>query len=293
MNLLMPASVYPGLAARGLRLNFGRSGVISIPSRVATPTIAGSFVLEGSPIPVRQGAFTSITFTPKKMAVISTFTREIAEHSTPAIEGLIRNAIQEDTSVALDTVLLDATAASTTRPAGLRNGVTVTTATSGADFAALVTDLKNLVGALITASSGNLRDPVWIMNPIQALSIATRQNAGGDFPFAAEINQNRFQGYPVILSSTVTAGMVFFVDAADFVAIEGGAPRFDVSDQATLHLEDTTPLAISSGTQGSGVLAVPTRSLYQTDSMALRMIMDINWGMRRTGVIAWTQSVTW
>jgi hypothetical protein len=67
---------------------------------------------------VRQGAFTSQTFTPKKLAVISTFTREIAEHSTPAIEGLIRNAMQEDTSVAVDTVLLDATAASTTRPAG-------------------------------------------------------------------------------------------------------------------------------------------------------------------------------
>jgi HK97 family phage major capsid protein/HK97 family phage prohead protease len=294
LELLMPASVYPGLAARGLRLNFGRSGVISIPSRVATPTIAGSFVLEGSPIPVRQGAFTSITFTPKKMAVISTFTREIAEHSTPAIEGLIRNAIQEDTSVALDTVLLDATAASTTRPAGLRNGVTVTTASAATPgFASLVGDLKALVGALITASSGNLRSPVWIMNPIQALSIATTQNAGGDFPFAQEINNNRFQGYPVILSSTVTAAMVLLVDAADFVAIEGGAPRFDVSDQATLHLEDTTPLAIASGTQGSGVLAVPTRSLYQTDSMALRMIMDVNWGMRRTGVIAWTQSVTW
>jgi hypothetical protein len=37
-----------GLAARGLRLNFGRSGVISIPTRTATPTIAGSFVAEGA-----------------------------------------------------------------------------------------------------------------------------------------------------------------------------------------------------------------------------------------------------
>jgi HK97 family phage major capsid protein/HK97 family phage prohead protease len=292
MELLMPASVYPGLAARGLRLNFGRSGVISIPTRSATPTIAGSFVAEGSPIPVRQGAFASQTFTPKKMAVISTFTREIAEHSTPAIEGLIRNAIQEDTSVALDTVLLDATAASTTRPAGLRNGITVTTATTGGGFAALVGDMKGLAGALITASNGNLRAPVWIMNPIQALSIATTQTANGDFPFAADINNNLFQGYPVIQSSTVTAGMLILVDAADFVVIEGGAPRFDVSDQATLHMEDTTPLAI--GTAGSpNTVAAPVRSLYQTDSMALRMIMDVNWGMRRAGVVAWTQSVTW
>lgn len=292
MDLLLPASVYPGLSSRGLRLSFGRSGVISVPTRASTPTIAGSFVLEGSPIPVRQGAFSATTYTPKKMAVISTWTREIGEHSTPAIEGLIRNAIQEDTSVALDTVLLDATAASTTRPAGLRNGVTVTTATAGGGFDALVTDMKNLVGALITGSNGNLRRPVWIMNPIQALSISVIQNAGGDFPFAAEINQNRFQGYPVILSSTVTAAMVFLVDGADFVAIEGGAPRFDVSDQATLHMEDTTPLAI--GTAGSpNTVAAPVRSLFQTDSVALRMIMDVNWGMQRTGTVAWTQSVTW
>lgn len=292
MDLLIPASVYPGLASRGLRMNFGNSGVISIPSRSSTPTIAGSFVLEGNPIPVRQGAFASQTFTPKKMAVITTFTREIAEHSNPSIEGLLRNAIQEDTSVALDTVLLDATAASTTRPAGLRNGVTETTATSGGGFAALVGDLQSLVGALITGSNGNLRAPVWIMNPVNALAISVTQNAGGDFPFAAEINQNRFQGYPVILSSTVTADMVIMVDAADFVAIEGGMPRFDVSDQATVHLEDTTPLAI--GTAGTpNTVAAPVRSLFQTDSMALRMIMPINWGMRRSGVVAWTSSVTW
>ena len=216
-QLLMPASVYPSLSAKGLRLNFGRSGVISIPTRAATPTVAGSFVLEGNPIPVRQAAFSSQTITPKKLAVISTFTREITEYSNPAIEALVRNAIQEDTSVAVDTVLLDATAASTTRPAGLRNGVTTLTATSGGGFAALVGDLKQFVAALLTGSNGNLRSPVWIMNPAQALSISVTQNAGGDFPFAAEINQNRFQGYPIILSATVASGFVYFLDADDFV----------------------------------------------------------------------------
>lgn len=293
MENLMPASVYPALSARGLRLNFGRAGVISIPSRSATPTIAGSFVAEGAPIPVRQGAFTSTSLTPKKLAVISAFTREIASYSTPAIEGLIRDAIREDTAVAIDSVLLDATAASAIRPAGLRNGVTVTTATAGGGFAALVGDVKALVGALITATSGNLRAPVWIMNPVQAIAVALTQNAGGDFPFAAEINGNRFQGYPVIQSATVTAGMLILVDAADFVSVTGDEPMFDVSDQATLHFEDTTPLQIASGAQGSGVLATPTRSLWQTDSLAIRMILPMNWTLRRAGVVAWTQSVTW
>jgi len=292
MDSLLPASVYPGISSRGLRLNFGRNGIISIPSRSATPTIAGSFVAEGAPIPVRQGAFTSQTLTPKKMAVISTFTREIAQHSVPAIEGLIRDAIREDTSVALDTILLDATAASSTRPAGLRNGVTVTTATSGGGIEALTGDAKNLIGALISATNGNIRSPVWIMNPAQALAISLTANAGGDFVFADAMNSGNFLGYPVIQSPTVTAGMLILVDAADFVSVTGDEPMFDVSDQATLHMEDTTPAAL--GTAGTpNVVAAPVRSLWQTDSIGLRMILPMNWTLRRSGVLAWTQSVTW
>lgn len=292
MQDLMPASVYPGLSARGLRLNFGRAGVVSIPSRSATPTIAGSFVGEGAPIPVRQGAFTSQSLTPKKMAVISTFTREIAEHSTPAIEGLIRSAMQDDTAVAIDTVLLDATAASSIRPAGIRSGVTATPATAGGGFTALVGDIKALVGALITATNGNVRAPVWIMNPVQAMAISLTQNAGGDFPFQAALSNGTLQGYPVIQSPTVAAGRVLLVDAADFVSVTGDEPRFDVSDQATLHMEDTAPLAISAaGTPNT--VAAPIRSLFQTDTLAVRMILPMNWAFRRAGVVAWTDAVTW
>jgi HK97 family phage major capsid protein len=289
---LMPAAIYPGLAARGLRLNFGRAGVVSIPSRSPTPTIAGSFVGEGAPIPVRQGAFTAQSLTPKKMAVISTFSREIAEHSTPAIEALIRSAMQEDTAVAVDSVLLDAVAASAIRPAGLRNGVTVVTATTGGGFAALVADIKALVGALVTATNGNMRAPVWLMNPVQAVSIGLTQNAGGDFPFQAGMNAGTLQGYPYIQSPTVPAGVLILLDAADFVSVTGDEPRFDVSDQATLHMEDTTPLAI--GVAGTPpVVAAPVRSLFQTDTLAVRMILPMNWALRRAGVVAWTESVTW
>lgn len=130
------------------------------------------------------------------------------------------------------------------------------------------------------------------MNPVQALSISMTQNAGGDFPFAAGIERGTIQGYPVIFSATVTSGTIFLVDAADFFSATGDEPRFDVSDQATLHMEDTTPLAI--GTAGTpNVVAAPVRSLWQTDTLALRAIYDMNWAMRRTGTVAYTQSVTW
>lgn len=291
-DLLMPQSVYPGLSAKGGRFGFGRNGTISLPTRDATPTVAGSFVAEGGAIPVRRAGFSAITLTPKKMAVITTMTREITERSTPAIEQLLRNAIQEDTAVSIDSVLLDATAASTTRPAGLRNGITTAAGTAGGGIAAVVADLKGMLGTLNTATNGNLRNITFLMNPAQALALSLTQNAGGDFPFAQEISQNRFQGYSVIQSTTVPAGVVIALDAADFFSATGDDPRFDVSDQATLHMEDTSPLAI--GTAGSpNTVAAPVRSLFQTDSIALRMILPINWAMRRSGVLVERTAVTW
>jgi HK97 family phage prohead protease/HK97 family phage major capsid protein len=293
MEPLYPSAVYPSLAAAGLSLSFGRNGRIIVPTRSLTPTIAGSFVGEGLPIPVRQGAFTAAILTPKKMAVITTWTREIDEHSVPAIEGLLRDAIQHDTAVSIDSVLLDANPATAVRPAGLLNGVAGLTPTAGGGFNALVADLKQLTGALMTGTNGNVRRMVWLMNPQQALSISLATAPGtGVFPFAAEISSNKLLGYSVISSGTVPLGTIIVIDAADFVSVGGESPRFEISDQATLHMEDTTPLAI--GTAGTpATVAAPVRSLFQTDSMALRLILPMNWVLRRTGVVSWVAGVTW
>jgi hypothetical protein len=294
MPSLLPSAVYPSLSSMGLKLSFGRNGKINVPTRAATPTVAGSFVGEGQPIPVRQAAFTTTSMVPKKMAVITTWTREMDEHSVPAIEGLLRNAIQEDTQIAIDTILLDANPATTIRPAGLRNGVVGETPTAGGGFAALVGDLKNLSGKILTATNGNVRSMVFIMNPQQALSIGFVQppNPGGLFPFASDINNNRLMGYPVIKSGTVPLGTVLCLDAADYVSITGDTPRFEISDQATLHMEDTAPAHI--GTTGTpGVVAAPALSMFQTDSLALRLILPMNWTMRRAGVVSFVAGVTW
>ena len=292
IDTLVASSVYPVLRAKGGQFTFGRNGVVNIPARSATPSVAGSFVGQGAPIPVRQAGFSATSLTPRKMAVITTFTREIAQKSTPDIEQVLRTAIQEDTGVAIDTVLLDTNAATAIRPAGLRYGVTGLTPTANGGFAALVADLKGLVGALIASSSGNIRLPVWVMNPVQALSISLTQNAAGDFPFAADLKNGTLLGYPVAQSATVPLGTVSLVDAADFFTATGDEPQFEVSDQAVLHMEDTAPAQISA-TGTPNTVAAPIRSMFQTDSIALRMIMDLNWAMRRAGMVAFVAGVTW
>lgn len=290
---LRPFSIYPRLAALGSQFTFGRNGIISMPARNNTPTVAGAFVAQGNAIPVKQAAFSSITLTPKKMGVITTLTREIAEHSTPALEGILRQAILDDTAVSLDTILMDNGAATTTRPAGIQNGVTAFTATVGGGIAALIGDLKGLAGQLLSATLGNIRSPVWIINPgdVMAMSL-TQAAAGGDLPFRDELSRDTLLGYPVIRSTIGTTDTMYLVDAADFMTAAGDTPRFDVSDQAVLHMEDTTPAALSAvGTPNT--VAAPVRSLFQTDTMAIRMIMDVNWAWRRTGMVAYTTGMTW
>jgi HK97 family phage prohead protease len=292
MDLLYPKSVYPRLAAMGMALDFGRAGRIVIPTRSATPTIAGSFVGEGQPIPVRQGHFTSVTLTPKKLAVISSYTKEMEDFSTPAIETLLRDAIQNDTAISLDSVLLDANPATTVRPPGILNGVTPLTATAGGGFTAIIGDIKQMTNALLTPTRGNVRNPVWLLNPIQvnSLMLTVAPNTGV-FMFAEELKAGRLNGMAVIDSGTVPPGSMTLLDAADFVAVGAEAPRFELSDQATLHFEDTNPSQI--GTVGTPpVVAAPVQSLWQTDSLALRLIMRINWQIRRP-VVANIAAVTW
>jgi HK97 family phage prohead protease/HK97 family phage major capsid protein len=291
MPLLMPKAILTRLAGKGLSLSFGTFGRIVIPTRSRTPTIAGSFVGEGLPIPVRQGAFTSQTLTPKKLAVITTWTKEMDEHSIPAIEGLLREAIQQDTSVAVDSVLIDANPATVVRPPGLLNGVAALTATAGGGIAGLVGDIKALISALVASTYGNIRNPVWLMNPgdVLSASLVSAPNTG-IFPFRDEIRGGTLNTIPIIDSATVPSKTMILVDAADFVVVGGEAPRMEMSDQATLHMEDTTPLELVAS---PSTVAAPQRSLFQTDSLALRMVLPLNWVQRRAGTVAWTSGVTW
>jgi hypothetical protein len=153
-----------------------------------------------------------------------------------------------------------------------------------------VADLKALVGAITAAGGG--RKVVVIMNPAQALSLAFAQTTTGDFLFS-NINEAAAKfNIGFIVSGTCPAGRLIAVDAADFATANGDAPMFAVSTEATLHEEDTTPLALSA-TGSPNTVAAPMRSLFQTDAVAIRMSLFVSWVMRRTGMVQTIAAVSW
>lgn len=287
IDTLKPASIYGPLSNRGSKFTFGRNGSIKIPGRAKTPNLAGSWIGEGAPKPVRKLGLTSITLMPYKLAVISTFTEEMAAYSTPQIEQVIRQAMADDTSTSLDSYLIDDVAASAIRPAGLLVGATpVTPNTTESDPLAMAADLKNLAAAIVANGGG--RDIVFLMNPVQAMGIGLAQATDGTFITVPDQLTRA-----VISSQTVPVDTVIAVDAADFATATGDMPKYSVSDQATIHEEDTTPLPLATGPQGTAVVASPIRSLWQTDSIGVRMVLDVSWAMRRAGMVAVSEGVTW
>lgn len=283
LNLLLPESVYAQLSAIGSRFTFGNAGKIMLPSRNKDPNLAGDFIGENQPIPVKKGSIITASLTPKKLAVISAYSREMATVSAGQIEDYIRQFMVEDTAQVIDAKLLDNVAATAIRPAGLLNGVTLTPS-AGDTLADIITDVKAAMTPILTANGG--RRLVWLMNPLQAMSLGLQTNAAGAFIFP-NANSN-FLGYRVIVSNNVPAGTMILIDAADFATVANDTPQFLVSNEATLHMESATPEPINDGTP-----ATPVISLFQQDSFAVRMIQQMNWTMRRTGMVSGISGITW
>lgn len=289
LETLRDLSFYPRLAALGANLQFGPGrGQIKVPARSPTPSISGSFVAEGSPIPVRRLGLTSATLSPHKMGVISYFTKEMAKYSNPQIEGLLRQEIRGDTADTIDTLLIDATVGSTTRPAGLLYGVSALTASTAGGWVAIMEDIDTLAAPFDTAKAG--RQLVLLMNKREARKLTMVPGPDGKIGGARQLLLD--SGITPIASVNVPAGRLIMIDAADFATAAGDAPEFDLSEQAVIHAEDTSPANI--GTAGSpNTVAAPVISMFQTASIALRMLLDITWAMRRTGMVQWIDGADW
>jgi HK97 family phage major capsid protein len=285
MELLQPESIIPNLPLT--TMDFGSNASIKIPGRATTPNMAGAFVGEGDPIPVKRAATMSQTLTPKKLGVIGTFTQELFERSTPNIMEAIRRWMLEDTAVALDNAFLSDFVGSPVQPQGMESlaGTPIDGTDMLTDQTAAIAALK---AAIVSMTSNNMgRRPVWVMHPSVAFSLTMMHNAVGA-PAFPEMGSGQLINIPVVTSTTCATDSIFLLDCADIV-FAGSAPRFLASDVATIHEEDTTPLPL---VDGADTVASPQRSLYQTYSSALRTTWYIDWASLRDGSVVLIKPVS-
>jgi HK97 family phage major capsid protein len=265
IQAMTSVSAAAGLIARGMQVTFDSHAAIKIPGRLVDANDAGAWVGEGGVKRVRAQRITAgPTLTPHKLAVIVTFTAEMASSSN--IEAVSRALISEASALALDKALFGTQADDGVTPGGILAGVTPITPTAGGGLNALNGDMRALVAALVAAGAG--ANPVLITSPVQATTL--RLTAGPKFDV------------PTLVSSVLAAGTVIAVEPSSFVSAFGAAPEFETGTESLLHYEDTAP--VDFGT--------PSKSLFQIDSMALKMVLRAAWGLRAPHV-AVINSATW
>lgn len=231
------------------------------------------FVAEGAPIPVQQGTTTTgPTLSPFKLAVITSLTSEMLRSSNA--ETLVRQVLIESTGPALDAVLFSNAAATTSAPAGLRNGISgLTPAAPGEKARAIVDDLQAL-GLAVASVAGN-----------GAITLV----ASPDAAVALRLRLPQTVQWPVLTSASLAARTVIAVAANAVVSAVEGAPLIDAGQETVLHFE-TAPQAIVTP---AGSVARPVGSLFQTDTVGLRLKWPISWALRSSAGLAWMTNVNW
>lgn len=275
LELMAPQCVYAQLAALGASFNF-EGGKVRFPSRDNSPNLAGDFIGENAAIPVRKASLKAGSLAPRKVAVITALSREVSEATGGGLVAYLQDAMTADTARVLDARLLDNVAASAVRPAGLLNGATVTPS-AGTTPADIATDVRAALAPVYAAGGG--RRVALLMHPLQAASMALQTDV------LLRLDAGRV--VEVVVSVNVPLGTLIALDVADFVTVADDAPQFYVSNESTLHMDDAAePI-------NDGTMASPVINLFQQDAIGVRLLQQINWAMRRAGLVSAVTGIAW
>src|SRR5262249_27284543 len=101
----------------------------------------------------------------------------------------------------------------------------------------------------------------------------------------------QLKDFEVLASLALADKTVIAIASNCLVSAIDPAPRFEVRDAATLHME-TSPAQISTvGTPN--VVAAPMRSLFQTDAIGLKVRWEVRWAFRPAAGPHYMSAVNW
>jgi hypothetical protein len=257
------------LLQAGHQFVFDSAAQLLVPALQATAGLV-SFVAETSPIPVHDLVSSPVALVPRKLATIATLTREMIESSNA--EAFVTSALAQSVGLALDTVLFDANPATAIRPAGLRYNIAAHAPSAATDaHTAMIQDMVALAGAVAVVGS----PIVFVASPARAVTMQL-------WAFSP-------LEYAVYASPALAPNDLLAIAANGLASAVDAVPEVEASKVSTLHMEDTAPLPLVSG----GVAASPQRSLWQTDTIGIKIRFNADWSLRDSRALSWTTVTGW
>jgi len=237
-----------------------RAGAIQVPPNVTGTLQAGgataSWSAEGTAKPVSALSFTAAALPGRKLTTMTVFSEELLFLTDGRTQDIVTRSAASAIGAATDTALFDATAASTSRPAGLLNGVSATT---------LSGTIAEQTALILAALSGGAPARPAIVVPIAA---AMR--------LLGTVRDLESIGVTVIINPAATTRIIG-IDASGLLLVDAGID-LAISTQADVQLE-----SVPAEPDTAATVRV---SLFQRNLLSIRAERTLNW-RARADAVAW------
>jgi len=249
---------------------------------------AASWVREGFPIPLTAFNFASIELDFAKLGALAVITRELIQWSNPNAELIVRDGLAAAIIERLDRDFVDPAKAEVANvsPASITNGIPALPSVGGYDIEAVKQDIEALFFAFLNADNPP-DNAVFLMSSKLAFRLSALQNMFGtrEFP-AIHFGGGSLMGLPVITSNYIADDRVILVNPSDIYFADGGL-HIDASDSVSIEMRDD-PTNDSVSPTGATMT-----SMFQTGSVALKVLKAVNYKRRRASAVSWLSGVQW
>ncbi|CDM56277.1 MULTISPECIES: phage major capsid protein [Rhizobium] len=241
----------------------------------------GYWVGQSKSIPVTKADFFDVNLTPLKVAALAVVSKELLRDSSPSAEKLVRDALVEASAQRVDQTFLGTGAAvAGVSPAGILNGVTAGTS-AGSDIEGVIADVKALYAGFIAAN--NADGLQFVTTQSLAKSVGLMQNALGNWAFPGlSANGGSLLGDPLVAGGNVGAGDLILLKPSDIYKIGDRGVEVSLSTEAAIEMDSAPAGASDTPTANTSVV-----SMFQTDSVAIKVVRPLNFAKRRASAVAY------
>lgn len=239
------------------------------------------WVGQSKSIPVTKADFSDVTLSRLKVAALAVISKELLRDSSPSAELLVRDALVNASAQRVDQTFLSANAAvANVSPAGILNGLTAGTS-AGNDVADLITDVKALYAGFISANNASGLQFVTTESLAKSMSLMTNINGNFAFPNVTASGGNLL-GDPVAAGGNVGAGDLILLKPSDIYKIGDRGVEVSMTTEGAVEM-DSAPAGASDTPVANGSVV----SMFQTDSVAIKVVRPLNYAKRRASAVAY------
>lgn len=241
----------------------------------------GYWVGQSKSIPVSKADFMDVNLTPLKVAALAIVSKELLRDSSPSGEKLVRDALVEASAQRVDqTFLGSAAAVAGVSPAGILNGLTAGTS-AGTDIEGVIADVKALYAGFIAAN--NADGLHFVTTQALAKSLGLMQNVMGNFAFPGlSANGGTLLGDTLVAGGNVGTGDLILLKPSDIYKIGDRGVEVSLSTEAAIQMDDAP-----NGASDTPVANTSVVSMFQTDSVAIKVVRPLNFAKRRASAVAY------